>query len=791
MSLHSGQLGVCWLQKQKSGCKSKKQKNKKQKGRLVSCPPPKGSEFPPTKDERILFMKKLISILIAVVLCAAFCAPASAKNFEDTQTTVKILFIDDSVIVTQGARTFQKSEYETYKISFEDGVLTLNNEATYTLSGELNGQVVIKADNAEVTVILDGLNLTCEDGEALEIKQASKINLVLAEGSENVITSGFVPEDTEEEAEEADSDEAAEAEAADAADAEETEEAADQKAGAAEAADDADETAEAADAADAEETEAEDTETAAVDADDADEEVEAAEAGDDEAAADDETAEADAEAADDAGEAEAAAAAEAKAADLAKAASLLSKFSGEPTDDENTEDNAEELTEPAGAAVHLKADAAISGEGSLSVNGYINNGITCTGDLTIESGNISIYAVNHGIKEKQTLNINGGELYIRSVKDGIHAERQAVTAEEIDALLLDPETAAEAVDMVPVEAAGIVNINGGSITIEPEADGIQAMMGFTMAGGTLKINTQASSLYDYSTAAGKRTLNAMSRKGIKSDKTLTIDGGTYSAATAQDPLHSAETLTINDGFLSLSTYDDGIHSDTELVINGGIINIGYSYEGLEANQITINDGTITLKAEDDGMNANGGFGSFGGPGGRSSSGNTNMPNLTINGGDIFVNAYGDGLDSNGNLTIAGGKVVVEGPVDSWNGPLDSGMENGGQLICNGGTVWASGASGMAESFSTKSGQNSFHLQTNYKAGDSISITDENGTELFSITTIKQGSSIVFSSPELELEHTYYVHINDKTYALTLTKVSQTYSGRSVLVEEETEEAVEN
>lgn len=34
--------------------------------------------------------------------------------------------------------------------------------------------------------------------------------------------------------------------------------------------------------------------------------------------------------------------------------------------------------------------------------------------------------------------------------------------------------------------------------------------------------------------------------------------------------------------------------------------------------------------------------------------------IIIRGGDLYIDASGDGIDSNGNLTVSGGKVVIEG-----------------------------------------------------------------------------------------------------------------------------------
>ena len=189
---------------------------------------------------------------------------------------------------------------------------------------------------------------------------------------------------------------------------------------------------------------------------------------------------------------------------------------------------------------------------------------------------------------------------------------------------------------------------------------------------------------------------------------------------------------------------------------------------------------------DDGFNANGGADSFGGPGGgpggsRGAQSNSqeaaeetaqDTPNLIINGGNIYVNAVGDGLDSNGNIMVTGGYTVVDGPTSSFNGPLDGGTENGGEILITGGTVFAGGASGMAETFDASSEQCSFLITFpgTYQKGMEILITAADGTELFRHTVASSGNSVVFSCPELVQGETYVLRVDagDTVYDYELT-----------------------
>lgn len=449
------------------------------------------------------------------------------------------------------------------------------------------------------------------------------------------------------------------------------------------------------------------------------------------------------------------------------------------------ENSAQKAQDASGGALYSKADTVITGSGSLAVNGYINNGIQVTKCLTVESGNLYVNAVNNGIKVKDTFTMNGGNITVLAGNDAVHVEQEAVEAadgviDETTGEVLQEAQEAE-------EAAGTVVINDGQLTVNSYGDAIQALLSLTVNRGTLSLKTEG----EYADAENQAEAGwgesrgwdfdnsqetGPSEKGLKCDGTITINGGTFMINSVDDAIHSTEKLSILDGELTLSTGDDGIHSDKEIQISGGNVNIVTSYEGIEANQIRIFGGDIRILAADDGFNGNGGPESFGGPGGPGGSGGqaadtsdriTETPNLDISGGTIYVNSYGDGLDSNGNITVTGGYTVVDGPTNSANGAIDGGVENGGVISISNGTVFAGGASGMAESFGNASSQCSFRciLPASYAAGTEIKIYGPDGTELFAHTVQSGGNSIVFSSPELQDGESYTLCVGDQKYVI--------------------------
>ena len=464
---------------------------------------------------------------------------------------------------------------------------------------------------------------------------------------------------------------------------------------------------------------------------------------------------------------------------------------------------ATEGEEASGGALQSKVDLKIKGKGSLTVLGYLNNGIHCTKDLKIQTGNISVTALGHGIKGKNSVTVSGGTVTVTSGKDGI-------TSDETEN-----------------EEKGFVTIEDGEIIITSAGDGVSAETTLTVTGGVISIISGGGSAnaqqktdnmrdwWDFDNSASDD--NSASCKGLKAGKALVISGGSITIDAQDDALHTDGDMTISGGECILSTGDDGAHAALSLTVLDGKITVLTSYEGLEANQITLADGELDITASDDGINANGGSDGFsggfgGGFGGRrsdmnSQSGdmtppdNSNMqtppdgnapsgnpptmpgqdaadstttddttdkqPVLLITGGKITVNADGDGLDSNGDLRVEGGDITINGPSNGGNGALDIGTENGGAGVIAGGTLIALGTSSMTENFGSTSTQCAFLVTMNsFGAGETITITDSQGTVLYTGVTVKSANSVVFSSADLVVGETYTVTIGSTSATVT-------------------------
>ena len=159
-------------------------------------------------------------------------------------------------------------------------------------------------------------------------------------------------------------------------------------------------------------------------------------------------------------------------------------------------------------------------------------------------------------------------------------------------------------------------------------------------------------------------------KGIKAGTGLAISGGKITVKSADDSLHSNGTITITGGEITLASGDDGIHAEDSVSIADGTIRITQSYEGIEGHIITVDGGQIDLTASDDGFNA-GGDASVSMPTITINNGNIYVNaqgdgldsngDLIFNGGFVTVDGPTSGGDSALDIgTENGGKMLAEG-----------------------------------------------------------------------------------------------------------------------------------
>ena len=249
----------------------------------------------------------------------------------------------------------------------------------------------------------------------------------------------------------------------------------------------------------------------------------------------------------------------------------------------------------------------------------------------------------------------------------------------------------------------------------------------------------------------------------KSDLTISGNGTLDVTGTAEDAIHSKTNVTVQGGTINLKAGDDAIHADETLTILDGKVTVLESEEGLEGLVVDIQGGDITVNASDDGLNASDGSGSDKAPGQA-----TEGAEIRISGGVLTVKAGGDGIDSNGDLIISGGTVVVDGPSDGGNAPIDYDCKG----VISGGTVFVSGDSGMFQSLNDSgSTQNSivYYLSETQAAGTKVAVADSKGNVIYENNSTTQAfNTVLFSAADLKSGENYIVTVGEQSETVSIS-----------------------
>lgn len=117
------------------------------------------------------------------------------------------------------------------------------------------------------------------------------------------------------------------------------------------------------------------------------------------------------------------------------------------------------------AAIFSKGNLTINGAGSLTVKGNHKNGIATKDDLVITGGDITVDAVNDGLRGRDSIAISSGIFNITAGGDALQSNNDEDTSK------------------------GWVSIDGGSFTIAAGNDGLQAETILQVTNGNIAMKT--------------------------------------------------------------------------------------------------------------------------------------------------------------------------------------------------------------------------------------------------------------------------------------------------------------
>lgn len=428
-------------------------------------------------------------------------------------------------------------------------------------------------------------------------------------------------------------------------------------------------------------------------------------------------------------------------------------------------------------SVRIAAGTLLITAGKDGIHGE-NADDTTLGYVYLVGATCQIAAAGDGISTSNALRIDGGSYTIASGGGSENGDKDRSDGYSqfgggrpggwFGGSGTSSDTSSDSTSMKGIKAAGDMTICGGSFAIDAADDGLHTNASMTISGGSFQIAT--------------------GDDGFHADENLTFTDGTVNITASYEGMEALH-LTISGGSIHLVATDDGLNAA------GGTDNSGFGGrddmggqggkpdnkgdmpgmpDGVQGDMGTPpempgngqggfaggkNDAPQMPGGQDNSgassrMGGFGGFGGFGGMGGMSSGNGS----ILISGGELYIQASGDGIDANGTLEITGGNITICGPNYGDTASLD--FDTSGSI--SGGMVIATGASSMAQTFSSaEQGVINFNAGSQ-KAGTVVTLMDASGNVLLTQTPALDYSMIILSSPELKSGETYTLIVGTTT-----------------------------
>jgi len=120
-----------------------------------------------------------ISLLFTILLTALLLASCTATAEEETAPPMEIEPISETETIP-----------ETASPAVPANPLRITEGGTHTITGVHEGMLVVNAGKEDVTLVLDGAEITAAASEkaAVYVKNAGSVTILLADGSENRLT---------------------------------------------------------------------------------------------------------------------------------------------------------------------------------------------------------------------------------------------------------------------------------------------------------------------------------------------------------------------------------------------------------------------------------------------------------------------------------------------------------------------------------------------------------------------------------------------------------------------------
>ena len=402
------------------------------------------------------------------------------------------------------------------------------------------------------------------------------------------------------------------------------------------------------------------------------------------------------------------------------------------------------------AVVYSKADLTIAGEGTLKVNGNHEDGIHTSDGLVIASGTLEVNAANTGIKGKDYVDILGGTITVTAQQDGIKSTNDTDEGQGWTRLSNGTVTVNAGDD--GFKASRVVEISGGSLTVEQSDEGIEAQY-INVSGGDVNVtsaddgmNASLKTSDSESKDSSANTSDAANQQQ-NNQQQGSLPGGQQNGTSNQQQQGTGQSPQGQPPAMSGSSQDgtsqngtSGTAQQQNNTQNQGNQNMGQppAMPGGNAQDGTSQNGTTGTGQQGMGQPPQGGM-----PGGGGGSFEVVDAAINVSGGHVTVNAEGDGIDSNGVTTLSGGTLIVNGPSQGGNAALDT----NGDLLLNGATVLSGSTADMFEAPSTNSTSGYLKLtnSSGFEQGSTVQVADSSGKVVANYKVTKSNVQLVLVS----------------------------------------------
>lgn len=447
-------------------------------------------------------------------------------------------------------------------------------------------------------------------------------------------------------------------------------------------------------------------------------------------------------------------------------------ISGEEYSDEALDDGTD-------GAIFAHDDLTINGSGSLYVVANYRHGIEANDDLVITGGTIAIDAPEDAININNNFRMRDAYVTLACDDDGLVVKKEDDGYLYMESGTLDITSGDDG-----IHTAGDVTIVGGDLTIAAGDDGIHSDTAIAISDGTILISEcyEGIEAITIDITGGDITVyptdDGINANGGSGDMMGGPGGGGMGGGPGGGgppdmnwDENASATDSVVDGDSSNS--DDDVNADASANSdNSGDNENNQPPQMPDGNSGGNDNGSENGDTSVDAANASDKNGNANANANETTDENSDTDEdeetyVKITNGTItIINETGqdaDGIDSNGDIFITGGTIRVSLPGDGSNNALDYGSESGGICKIDGGDIVACGGSAMLEEMSTTSEQCSvmYNTETSAEAGATVGIQDADGNLLLSYEVPCNFTSVVLSCPDLQLEQTYQILIDDE------------------------------